>query len=313
MDGGFARNRHTEIYGTYNVGKTFITYRLIATTQEAGGVCGFVDAEATFDPEFAASAGVDLDDLALHTQEDGNRVFNVVEAWLLSGVYDVIVVDSIAALIPKSEVEVDMEASTMGTAQAKLMSTALRRLTRANKHGTALVFINQTRQAVGASVFAKQSITSGGKAMAFYAGTRLELVKTESIKRKARHIEPGTGKETKKLIVKGHRVLVRVEKDKTGAADNGSETSFVFDYELGGIDHVEDLMYLGRIHRIINLNSAGEWWVEGYSDEKQKGRNKFKKWLHRNVAVAEEVEELIRDAVKEGELVDSEAEEDDDE
>lgn len=312
MDGGFARGRYTEIYGTYNVGKTYICYKLIAETQANDGVCGFVDAEATFDPEFAASAGVDLEDLALHIQEHGNRVIDVVETWLRSGVYDVIVVDSIAALIPKSEVESDMEASTMGTAQAKMMSSALRRLTAANKHGTALVFINQTREAVGASVFQKRSITSGGKAMAFYAGTRLELVRTENIKRKSRHIDPSNGKESQKDIIKGHRVLVRVEKDKTGATSNGSETSFVFDYELGGIDHTEDLMYLGRIYRIIHLNGAGEWWVDGYEDEKQKGRKKFKKWLHKNIAVAEEVEELIRQAASEDEVIESEALEDED-
>jgi recombination protein RecA len=291
LSGGFARGRHVEIFGGYNVGKTYTTYRLIATTQAAGGRCAFIDVEGTFDPEFATNCGVDIEELDFHQQEHGNRVIDFMETLLRSRLYDVIVLDSIAALLPKAELEADMEAGSYGTAQAKLMSAALRRLTAANRR-TVLVYINQTREAIG-SIFAKRSVTSGGRAMAFYAGTRLEMVRTENIKRKGQVLDPEKGEYAEKDVVKGHRVLVRVEKDKTGSAHQHATTSFVFDYDLGGIDPVEDLVYCGRVRGLVH-KSGNSWWLNGYEDEKQPSRAKFKGWLRRNVAVAEELEELIR-------------------
>lgn len=297
LGGGIARGRHTEVYGSYGVGKTYYTYRAIANTQAAGGLCAFIDAEGSFDPDFAAACGVDLEALAFHRQTHGNRVVNFMETLTRSGIYDMIVLDSIAALLPKSEQESDMEESSYGTAQAKLMSAALRRLTAAN-NTTALVYINQTREAIGV-VFGSKSITSGGKAMGFYAGTRIEMVRTENIKRKARHIDPSKGDETEKDVVKGHRVLVRIQKDKTGGAVQHSETSFVFDYDLGGIDPIEDLIYLGRRYGLVHKSgqkAATKWWVVEYEEEAQTGKVRFHRWLSRNAAVAEELRENILEA-----------------
>jgi recombination protein RecA len=298
LGGGFARRRHFEIYGGYNVGKTYTTYRLIANAQRMGLACAFVDVEATFDPEFAESCGVDLEALHMPEFEHGNRAIDIVETLLRSAAFDVVVLDSIAALLPKAELEMDMEAGSMGTQQAKMMSAALRRLTAANQKSV-MVYINQTREAIGV-MFGKRTTTSGGKAMGFYAGTRLEMVRTENIKRTKKVIDASKGDEKTAEVVVGHRVLVRVEKDKTGGARPHDETSFVFSYDLGGADPVEDLIYLGRKYGIIKKNSTS-WWVEGYEDEKQTGRPRFKKWLRRNVAVAEELRDSILEYVPEDE------------
>jgi len=308
LGGGFPRGRHVEIYGGYSVGKTYLSYRLIAEAQAAGYRCAFIDAERTFDPEFAAGAGVDLDSLAMTKRagQNGNRLINIMEVYLRSEIYDVIVLDSIAALLPKQEEDSDMEEGNYGTAQAKLMSQALRRLTAANKR-TVVVYINQTREAVG-TMFGKRTITSGGRAMAFYAGTRLELVRTEVIKRHGKTIDIKSGKSKAADIVKGHRVLVRVEKDKTGGTNTGSETTFVFDYDSANADPTEDLIYLGRVYSLVSV-SGTRWWVEGYEDEAQPSRSKFKRWLERNTAVAEELEELIRYAATVVDDIDPEPEE----
>jgi recombination protein RecA len=305
LGGGFARNRHHELFGGYSVGKTATAYRTIAQTQRDGGRGGFVDAEGSFDPDFAASLGVDVDKLVFHRQETANRVINVMEALLRSRALDVLCLDSIAALLPKSEVDADMEDGNYGTAQAKLMSQALRRLTAANSR-TAILYINQTREAVGASMFAKRTITSGGKAMAFYAGTRLELVRTENLKKTTKIIDHSKGETKTAQVVSGHRVLLRVEKDKTGGAKQSTETTVVFDYDLGDFDPIEDLIYLGRKFSLIKKSTGHQWWLPEYEDEKQQGRSRFKKWLRRNRAVAEELEEAIRAAAA------AESEDDDD-
>lgn len=298
LKGGLARGRHTELYGGYNIGKTYVTYKTIATNQNLGLNCAFVDAEGTFDPKFAKQAGVDLKTLSLTDQkklEHAERVVDFTEALLRSSEYDIIVVDSIASLLPKSELEKTMDEGSMGTEQAKLMSKALRKLTAANDK-TALIFINQTREAIGV-MFGKRSITSGGKAMGFYAATRLELVRTENIKKTSKRINPSNGELVKHERVTGHRVLVRVEKEKTGAAHQAEETTFVYDYDLGGIDPIEDLMYLGRRYSLIKKATGNKWWVDGYKEDQQVGRARFKKYLRDNRLICEELEEAIRDAV----------------
>lgn len=301
--GGFARGRHIEIYGTFSAGKTYIAERLIASAQQMGLGAAYVDAEKTFDPVFATHVGVDIDTLAYHRQVHGHRCVDFMETMLRSGLYGVIVLDSIAALAPKSEVESEMEAGSMGMEQAKLMSKALRKLTTANDN-TVLVYINQTRENVGV-MFGKKSITSGGKAMGFYSGTRLEIVRTENIKRKARTINATNGNESMADIIKGHRCLVRVEKDKTGGSRQHATTTFVFDYDLGGIDPIEDLLYLGRVHELIG-KSGNSWWVIGYEDESKPSRGKFKAWLRRNIAVQEELTEAIKETLNEQEDEDPE-------
>lgn len=309
IGGGFARGRHAEIFGSANVGKNYLVYSLIAKTQEDGGRCFFADVENTFDPIFAKTVGVDIDNLGIHEQLHGPRVIDVTETMLRSGLYDVMVIDSIATLLPMADYENDMEAGSYGMEQAKLMSKALRKLTAANQR-TVLVFLNQTRENIGVS-FGKKTITSGGRAMAFYAGLRLELVRTENLKKKGKIVDQKTGEIKDGEVVYGHRVLVRGEKDKTGGLVRPlDETTFVFNYEKGRHDSIEDLLYLGRKYGLIGMkkpsSGAATWWVDGYEDEKKVGRPAFKKWLRRNRAICEELEEQIMEARSGLEVEDSE-------
>lgn len=293
LNGGFARGRSVEVFGGYSVGKTYTSMCLMAQAQANGLRAAYVDCEGTFSQEFAEMAGVDLEELDYHRQESGPRVVGFIETLLRAGLHAVIVLDSIAALIPQDELDTDMEAGTFGTQQAKLMSKALRILTTANK-STILFFINQQRESVG-SMFAKKMVTSGGRAMGFYASTRLEMVRIETIYRSGKIVDPKSHKEKDSdKLVKGHRVLVRVEKEKTGARPQ-AETTFVFDYDEGGVDPTEDLLFLGVKFNLIH-NSGNSWWVEDYEDEKQGSKNKFKSWLGRNRAVSDELEDKIREA-----------------
>jgi len=201
----------------------------------------------------------------------------------------VIVLDSIASLLPKGEFEKSIGEGNLGTQQAMLMSRALRKLTAA-LDTECLIFINQTREAVG-TMFGPRTTTSGGRSMGFYAGTRLELVRTESIK-KSLKVMTESGDEKVQKVVVGHRSLVRVEKDKTGGARRMATTSMVFRYDTGMHDHVEDLILLGREHELIGKR-GNVWWVHGYEDESKNGRPKFKAWLRRNIAVQEDLEDAI--------------------
>lgn len=293
LGGGLPRGRHVEIFGNYSVGKTYTALRTIASVQAGGGSAAFIDAEGTFDPEFGRSIGVDLEALAFHRQEHGNRVIDFIETLLRGGDYDVIVLDSIAALLPKQEMEQDMEAGSYGTQQAKLMSAALRRLTAANRR-TTLIYINQVRDAMG-GFFQPKNTTSGGRAMGFYAGVRLEMTRIENIKKTTKVTDhKGVTKEAE--VVKGHRVQVRVEKSKTGGTMPQSKVSFVFDYDLAGIDPIEDLVYIGQLAGLVHRR-GNNWSIEEYEEEAQIGRNKFKSWLRKNKAIAEELEEKIRGTI----------------
>lgn len=290
--GGFPRGRHIELYGSANVGKTYMTYRLIAETQKVKGHCVFFDVEKTYDPIFAAAAGVDVDKLEYVPQSDtGNKLIDIMEAYLRAGFADVIVLDSIASLLPKGEKEKDMEAGSYGTEQAKMMSAALRRLTAANQR-TVIVYINQTRDSIG-QIFAAAQRTSGGRAMSFYAGMRIELVRTENLKRKGTIINPKNYDESESDIVTGHRVVVKIRKNKTGGATPESQTTFVFDYRTGGIDRIEDLIYCGRYLGWIH-KKGDKWWLDEHEDEKKHGRPRFKKWLESNPEIADQLEDWIR-------------------
>jgi len=292
LRGGFPRNRYVELYGNASVGKTYVALKHIATAQSFGHSCAFVDVERTFDPEWAASIGVDLDELGYEEQEvHGNQLVDVMETMVRSGAYDVIVMDSVAALLPKQEYEASAQDGTFGTQQAKLMSYALRKITAGNRK-TVVVFINQVRDNIGGSVFAKRTITSGGRALGHYSGVRIEMVKTENIKKKAKAIDPSKGNLREADTVTGHRILARIEKNKTGGAKPYEQTTFVFDYEQAGIDSIEDLIYLGRVTNLVHKR-GDHWWVDGYQEERQHGRTRFKKWLKKNRAIADELREWI--------------------
>jgi len=291
MNGGFPRGRHIEIYGQFSAGKTALSLLLCAMAQQLGGRAGFVDAENTFDPVFAKHLGVNLKELDLEPQEEhGQQLIDTMDVMLRSGLYDVLVLDSIAALLPKAERETESSQASMGTYQARLMSAALRKLTAANRN-TVLVYINQMRESVG-QMFGPKMTTSGGRAMGFYAGTRLELVIVENLKVNQKVIDPKTDKEVTKPVIKGHRVLMKVTKDKTGAQPF-DETTFVFDYTTSKIDPIEDLIYLGRRLGFISI-SGDTWWIIGHEDAKQHGRTRFKSYLKRNPEIADDLEDAIR-------------------
>lgn len=294
IGGGFPRNRHSELFGGASVGKSYLAQKIIATVQEMGGRGAWVDTEKTLDPQFAAACGIDLDELAYHEQEHGPKCVNAMETWLRSELYDVIVCDSISALLPLYEFENELGAGSMGMEQAKLMSAALRKLTAANK-STAMIWINQTRESVGALVFGKKTTTSGGRSMGHYAGVRLELVKIETLKKKGRKVNPKTGVIDENADVPyGHRVLVKGAKDKTGGLYRpDDETSFVFDYETSSHDPIEDLIYLGLVYDYIG-RKGDDWWVEDYEKQKKNGRARFKRWLVDHPEVCEELEGWIR-------------------
>lgn len=305
LGGGFARDRHTELFGHPGVGKTSIVYRAIANAQRLfpDELCAFLDIEQTFDPRHAKALGVDLKRLVLHRQKHGNRAIDFMELLTRTENFSIIAMDSIAALMPLAEMEADMEAGSYGTAQAKLMSAALRRLTSANKH-TALVYINQQRENIGGGMFAAKYVTSGGKAMSFYAGLRIECVKSESIKVKAKGVNTSSGVDNESDQVVGHRLLLKMTKDKTGGIRyQGEQTTLVYDYRLdngksrtrGNFDPIEDLLYLGRLLGLIN-KSGSSWWIEGYEDEKQNGRPRMKRWLRAHPGIAGDLTEEIREA-----------------
>jgi recombination protein RecA len=293
VGGGFARNRHTELYGQYSVGKSYLAQRAMARAQALGLRCAYVNVEGSFDPVFAAHCGVNLDELFIPDElEHGNAIVDYVELLLRSQLYDMIVIDSIAALLPKEEREASSEKSTYGAAQAKLMSSALRKLTTANK-STSIVWINQLRDSMSMFV---ASTTSGGRAMGFYAGTRLELNRVEIIKREMSRRNVKTGKVAKMDVPVAHRVLLKVDKDKTGGARQFDQGTFVFDYESKGIDEIEDLIYVGQELDLIRSKSD-RYMVRGYQNESQHGRPRFKAWLTKNRAVADELQELIEEVV----------------
>lgn len=291
LGGGLARGRHAEFYGDFGAGKSAVAWKVIAQCQKLGGLAAYVDGEHTFDPAWAKWQGAKLKKLDLHVQETGETCIDYMQTLLMAGLHDVIVLDSIASLLPTSEREASAEDGTYGTQQAKLMSKAMRKLTTVNKN-TVLIFINQTREAIGIS-FGKKTITSGGRAMGFYAGLRLEFVRIETIKRTEKVIDLKSGVEKEAPVPKAHRVQLTATKDKTGGARTSDTTTFVYDYDLHTIDPIEDLIYVGRRAGVVS-KSGDNWWVEGYEDERSNGRPKFKKWLRKNMLVQEDLAEMIR-------------------
>lgn len=295
LGGGFARNRHAELYGDFSTGKTCVSFRFIAQAQSMGLTCAYIDAENTFDPQWAKGLGVKTKKLDLHIQESGEQCVDYMQTLLTAGFHDVVVLDSIAALLPISEREASAEDGTYGMQQAKLMSKAMRKLTTCNRK-TAIIYINQTRESIGGSSFIKPPpVTSGGKAMGFYAGVRIEFTRIETIKRKGSSIDLKTGNESEADVPKGHRVMLTVRKDKTGGARQMDTGTFVYDYDASNIDPIEDLLYVGRSTGVIA--KQGDWWsATGFEDERQNGRPKFKKWLAKNVLVQKELVEMIKGA-----------------
>lgn len=273
--GGIPRGRVTEIYGPESSGKTTLTMHCIAEAQKAGGLAAFIDAEHAFDKAYAEKLGIDTENLLISQPDNGEQALEIAEHLIRSGAIDIIVIDSVAALVPKGELEGDMGDSKMGL-QARLMSQALRKLTGAiNKTGCACVFINQLRDKIGV-MFGSPETTTGGNALKFYASVRLDIRRIGQIKESADNIL-------------GNRTKVKVVKNKVAPPFKVVE----FDIMYGlGISKVGEIIDLGVEFEIIK--KAGSWF--SYEGNKLgQGRDAVKSLLLDNPELMEELEKKIKD------------------
>lgn len=260
--GGFPCGRIIEIYGPEASGKTTLALHAIAQAQKNGGICAFIDAEHALDPAHVKKIGVNTDDLIISQPDYGEQALDIAEMLVRSGAVDLIVVDSVAALVPKAELEGDMGDSHMGL-QARLMSQALRKLTPVvHKSRTVLVFINQVRQTIGAMPYAPKETTTGGKALKFYASLRLEVRRVASLK--------------KKDLVIGNRISVKIAKNKVAPPFKKVEVDLLFER---GISPELDLLDAALFYRIII--QSGAWF--SFEDTKiAQGREQVIEFLKDN-------------------------------
>jgi len=274
--GGIPRGRVTEIFGPESSGKTTIAQHIVAEAQKLGGTAAFIDMEHALDPSYAAVCGVDVDNLLISQPDTGEQALEIAETLVRSGAVDVVVVDSVAALVPRTELEGDMGDATMGT-QARLMSQALRKLSGAIKQtNTAVVFTNQLRQKIGV-MFGNPETTTGGMALKFYASVRMDVRRIQSIK---------AGSE-----IIGSRTRVRVVKNKVAAPFRVSEFDIMYNE---GISKVGDLIDLAVEYEIISKRGS----FYSYGEERLgQGRENSKDFLRENPALAEEIEKRIREIV----------------
>ena len=275
--GGLPRGRIIEIYGPESSGKTTVALHAIAEAQKMGGVAAFIDAEHALDPVYAKKLGVKLDDLYVSQPDTGEQALDICDALVRSSAVDIIVIDSVAALTPKAEIEGDMGDSHVGL-QARLMSQALRKLTGiVNKSNTCVVFINQLREKVGV-MFGNPETTTGGKALKFYASMRLDIRRTDTLK----DADGAVGNRTKAKIVK----------NKLAPPFRQAEFDIVFGE---GISQEGCIIDLGVQFDVIG--KSGAWF--SYNGEKiAQGREKMRLFLKENPEVAKEIEEKIRVAAK---------------
>jgi recombination protein RecA len=274
--GGLPRGRVVEIYGPESSGKTTLTLQVIAQMQKLGGTCAFIDAEHALDVQYAQKLGVNLQELLISQPDTGEQALEIVDALVRSGSVDLIVVDSVAALTPKAEIEGEMGDALPGL-QARLMSQALRKLTGTiKKTNTMVVFINQIRMKIGV-MFGSPETTTGGNALKFYASVRLDIRRIGSIKKG----EEVIGSETK----------VKVVKNKVSPPFKTAE----FDILYGeGISLEGEIIDLGVLHKIVD--KSGAWYA--YKGEKiGQGKDNSREFLRENPDVAREIENKIREAV----------------
>ena len=279
--GGFPRGRIIEIYGPESSGKTTVALHAVAEAQKAGGVAAFVDAEHALDPVYAKKLGVNLDDLYVSQPDTGEQALDIVDALVRSSAVDIIVVDSVAALTPKAEIEGDMGDSHVGL-QARLMSQALRKLTAiVNKSKTCVIFINQLREKVGV-MFGNPETTPGGKALKFYASIRLDIRKTDTLK------------DTEGAM--GNRTKAKVVKNKLAPPFRQAEFDIVFGE---GISQEGCIMDMGVQFDIIA--KSGSFF--SYNGTKiAQGREKLRMFLKENPEIKAEIEQKIRCVAKGGEI-----------
>ncbi len=271
--GGLPKGRVIEIYGPESSGKTTVTLHMVAEVQKRGGIAGFIDAEHALDPAYARNIGVDIDNLYISQPDNGEQALEITETMVRSGAIDIIVVDSVAALVPKAEIDGDMGDSHVGL-QARLMSQALRKLTAViSKSNCIVIFINQLREKVGV-MFGNPETTTGGRALKFYSSIRLDIRRIESIKQ---------GGE-----IVGNRTRVKVVKNKVAPPFKEAE----FDIMFGkGISREGDILDLAANTGIVN--KSGAWY--SYNDVKiGQGRENTKAYFRENPAIMDEVEHKVR-------------------
>jgi len=272
--GGIPRGRITEIYGPESSGKTTLCLHTIAEAQQRGGVCAFVDMEHALDPNYAERLGVDVNNLYIAQPDTAEQALEIVETLIRSGALDVVVLDSVAALVPKVEIEGDMGDSHVGV-QARLMSQALRKLAGAIKNtNTAMLFTNQLREKIGV-MFGNPETTSGGRALKFYASVRLDIRRIQSIK---------AGED-----VIGNRTRVKVTKNKVAPPFRQAEFDIMYNE---GISKAGDILDLATGLQIIDKRGAFFRYNNGMLGQ---GRENAKEFLRQNPAVAYEIEMLIRE------------------
>jgi recombination protein RecA len=277
--GGIPRGRITEIFGPEMAGKSTLAQHIVAQAQERGGQVAYVDVEHALDPTFASSLGVNVKDLLVSQPDTGEQALEICEALIRSNAVDVIVVDSVAALVPRAEIEGDMGDSLPGL-QARLMSQALRKLTAAvARSRTALIFINQLREKIGI-VFGNPEVTPGGRALKFYSSVRIDLRRIESLK------QSGT--------IIGSRVRAKVVKNKMAPPFRTAEFDIIFDGSSVGISREGDVLDLAVDSDIVKKHGSF------FSFEERKlgqGREQTKAYLRENPKLVDELENLIRAAV----------------
>lgn len=274
--GGLPRGRVVEIYGPESSGKTTLTLQVIAEMQKLGGTAAFIDAEHALDPTYAQKLGVNLDDLLISQPDTGEQALEIADMLVRSGSVDVVVIDSVAALVPKAEIEGDMGDSLPGL-QARLMSQALRKLTaNINRTNTLVIFINQIRMKIGV-MFGSPETTTGGNALKFYASVRLDIRRIGGIKK---------GDE-----VVGNETRVKVVKNKVAPPFREA----IFDILYGeGTSREGEIIELGVVHKLVE--KSGSWYA--YNGEKiGQGKDNAREYLKANPAIAAEIEAKVRVAV----------------
>lgn len=272
--GGIPKGRIVEVYGPESSGKTTVALHMVAEVQKRGGIAGFIDAEHALDPVYARNIGVDIDNLYISQPDNGEQALEITEAMVRSGAVDIVIVDSVAALVPKAEIDGDMGESHVGL-QARLMSQALRKLTAViSKFNCIVIFINQLREKVGV-MYGSPEVTTGGRALKFYASIRMDVRKIETLKQ---------GGE-----VVGNRTRIKVVKNKIAPPFKEAEFDIVFGK---GISREGDILDLAVKCNVINKSGA---WFAYNGNKIGQGRENAKQYLAENELIREEIEEKVRE------------------
>lgn len=271
--GGVPKGRIIEVYGPESSGKTTVALHMVAEVQKLGGIAGFIDAEHALDPVYARNIGVDIDNLYISQPDNGEQALEITETMVRSGAVDIVIVDSVAALVPKAEIDGDMGDSHVGL-QARLMSQALRKLTAViSKSNCVVIFINQLREKVGV-MFGSPETTTGGRALKFYSSVRLDVRRIESLKQAGE--------------VVGNRTRIKVVKNKIAPPFKEAEFDIMFGQ---GISREGDILDLAAGCNVVN--KSGAWYA--YNNEKiGQGRENAKQFLKENTAIRDEIEAKVR-------------------